>query len=124
MGTLATLDTSKPLKYLNEHLNYFELHLKMKLWSQARQMGDYAARCMHASLNNQEETIDLDFCFELFAHITKFFNFKCIFLGKFNAQGLKNNEYELLLRTTPGNQQSLNQVNLFKYPSLFKISSL
>ena len=75
--------------------------IKMRLWSQARQMGDYAARCMYASLYNNEDKIELDFCFELFAHITKFFNFKCIFLGNYNSQGLDNN-YELLLRTTPG----------------------
>ena len=49
---------------------------------------------MYASFNNSQETIELDFCFELFAHITKFFNFKCIFLGKYNAQGLESNEYE------------------------------
>jgi hypothetical protein len=73
----------------------------MKLWSQARQMGDYAARCMYASLKNNENDIELDFCFELFAHITNFFNYKCIFLGLYNAQGL-NNDYELLLRTSPG----------------------
>lgn len=75
----------------------------MKLWSQARQMGDYAARCMFESYikNTKDIDIDLDFCFELFAHITKFFNYKCIFMGKYNAQGL-NNDYQLLLRTTPG----------------------
>jgi hypothetical protein len=57
---------------------------------------------MYASFHNSQESIELDFCFELFAHITKFFNFKCIFLGKYNAQGLESNEYELMLRITPG----------------------
>ncbi|XP_062518956.1 pyridine nucleotide-disulfide oxidoreductase domain-containing protein 1-like [Corticium candelabrum] len=45
----------------------------------------------------------MDFCFELFAHITKFFGFKVVLLGKYNAQGL-GNDYELLLRCTPGQE--------------------
>lgn len=72
---------------------------QMRLWSQARQMGDYAARCMYASLTNDEESTSLDFCFEMFAHITHFFNFKVILLGNYKAEGL-NNDYEILLRTT------------------------
>ena len=63
-------------------------------------LGDFAARSIFASY--RQESIELDFCFELFAHITKFFNFKCIFLGKYNAQGLESSEYELMLRITPG----------------------
>ena len=37
-------------------------------------MGWYAGRCMAADA--LAEPIELDFCFELFAHITKFFNYK------------------------------------------------
>lgn len=37
-------------------------------------MGWYAGRCMSADVLS--ETIELDFCFELFSHITKFFNYK------------------------------------------------
>uniref|UniRef100_A0A6I8P5N6 Pyridine nucleotide-disulphide oxidoreductase domain 1 n=1 Tax=Ornithorhynchus anatinus TaxID=9258 RepID=A0A6I8P5N6_ORNAN len=47
---------------------------QMRLWSQARQMGSYAARCMAADSCGQ--AIDTDFGFELFAHVTKFFNSK------------------------------------------------
>jgi len=72
--------------------------IQMRLWSQARQMGLYAAKCMRA--HQHKEEISLDFCFELFAHITKFFNYKVVLLGKFNGQGLP--EHDLLLRTTPG----------------------
>lgn len=72
---------------------------QMKLWSQALQMGDYSARSMWASMNNQ--SISLDFCFEMFAHITSFFNYKCILLGNYDAKGL-GNEYELLIRCTQG----------------------
>ena len=71
---------------------------QMRLWDQALQMGDYAARSMWASYTNQR--IELDFCFELFAHITSFFNFKVILLGNYNAKGLDRSEYELLIRCT------------------------
>lgn len=48
--------------------------VQMRLWTQARQMGWYAGRCMAAHV--LLEPIELDFCFELFSHITKFFNYK------------------------------------------------
>ena len=75
---------------------------QMRLWNQASQMGDYAARSMWSSL--QDEDISLDFCFEMFAHITKFFNYKVILLGKFDARDL-GNDYQLLLRCTEGNEK-------------------
>ncbi|KAG9345645.1 hypothetical protein JZ751_008789 [Albula glossodonta] len=74
---------------------------QMRLWTQARQMGWYAARCMAADL--LQEPIELDFCFELFSHITKFFNYKVVLLGKFNAQGL-GQDHELLVRCTKGHE--------------------
>ncbi|KAM4569448.1 pyridine nucleotide-disulfide oxidoreductase domain-containing protein 1 [Odontesthes bonariensis] len=74
---------------------------QMRLWTQARQMGWYAGRCMAAHLLS--ETIELDFCFELFSHITKFFNYKVVLLGKFNAQGL-GSDHELLVRCTKGRE--------------------
>ena len=49
------------------------------------------------------EDITLDFCFELFAHVTQFFGFKIVLLGRYNAQGL-GNDYEILLRCTKGQQ--------------------
>lgn len=52
----------------------FPVCLQMRLWTQARQMGWYAGRCMAA--HALSEKIELDFCFELFSHITKFFNYK------------------------------------------------
>uniref|UniRef100_A0A4W4G2G3 Pyridine nucleotide-disulfide oxidoreductase domain-containing protein 1 n=1 Tax=Electrophorus electricus TaxID=8005 RepID=A0A4W4G2G3_ELEEL len=72
---------------------------QMRLWTQARQMGWYAARSMAADILG--EAIELDFCFELFSHITKFFNYKVVLLGKFNAQGL-GQDHELLVRCTKG----------------------
>ena len=72
---------------------------QMRLWSQARQMGVFAAKCMLAHLS--DEQISLDFCFELFTHVTQFFGYKVVLLGKFNAQGL-DNDHELLVRCTKG----------------------
>ncbi|XP_066524120.1 pyridine nucleotide-disulfide oxidoreductase domain-containing protein 1 [Hoplias malabaricus] len=70
---------------------------QMRLWTQARQMGWYAARSIQADVLG--EHLELDFCFELFSHITKFFNYKVVLLGKFNAQGL-GSDHELLVRCT------------------------
>ncbi|XP_077400726.1 pyridine nucleotide-disulfide oxidoreductase domain-containing protein 1 [Vanacampus margaritifer] len=74
---------------------------QMRLWTQARQMGWHAGRCMAACV--LAEAIQLDFCFELFSHITTFFNYKVVLLGKFNAQGL-GSDYELLLRYANGQE--------------------
>uniref|UniRef100_A0A0K0D2N4 Pyr_redox_2 domain-containing protein n=1 Tax=Angiostrongylus cantonensis TaxID=6313 RepID=A0A0K0D2N4_ANGCA len=46
---------------------------QMRLWTQARQMGDYCARCMMVNAK-----LDVDFCFELFTHTTSFFGYKSI----------------------------------------------
>ncbi|XP_012640956.1 pyridine nucleotide-disulfide oxidoreductase domain-containing protein 1 [Microcebus murinus] len=74
---------------------------QMRLWTQARQMGWYAAKCMVAA--SLGESIDMDFSFELFAHVTKFFNYKVVLLGKYNAQGL-GSDHELMLRCTKGQE--------------------
>ncbi|XP_019371174.1 PREDICTED: pyridine nucleotide-disulfide oxidoreductase domain-containing protein 1 isoform X1 [Gavialis gangeticus] len=74
---------------------------QMRLWTQARQMGWYAARCMAA--DSSGESIDMDFSFELFAHVTRFFNYKVVLLGKYNAQGL-GSDHELMLRCTKGQE--------------------
>lgn len=71
--------------------------IQMRLWTQARQMGTYAAKAMHCSLNNEE--FWQDFCFELFTHVTSFFGMKVVLLGLFNGQRL-DNSYEILLRVT------------------------
>ncbi|KAF2881139.1 hypothetical protein ILUMI_25050 [Ignelater luminosus] len=71
----------------------------MKLWTQARQMGCYVAKCMSSALNNEE--VLQDFCFELFAHSTKLFGYKVILLGLYNGQKI-GQDYEILLRMTKG----------------------
>lgn len=72
---------------------------QMRLWTQARQMGAYAAKAMAASLQNEQ--FYQDFCFELFTHVTKFFGYKVVLIGLYNGQTLDNN-YEVLLRITKG----------------------
>uniref|UniRef100_A0A915ITQ8 Pyridine nucleotide-disulfide oxidoreductase domain-containing protein 1 n=1 Tax=Romanomermis culicivorax TaxID=13658 RepID=A0A915ITQ8_ROMCU len=61
--------------------------IQMRLWTQAKQMGLYAGKCMW--LNQQEKKADLDLCFEIFTHVTKFFGFKIVLLGLFNSQTLR-----------------------------------
>ncbi|ETO27367.1 hypothetical protein RFI_09768 [Reticulomyxa filosa] len=66
---------------------------QMQLWSQAQQMGWIAAHAMFYDPKDYENDVHLCFNWELFAHVTKFFNKKCIFLGRFNGQGLRDSEF-------------------------------
>lgn len=72
---------------------------QMRLWTQAHQMGRYAAKSMVSTFRDEE--FYQDFCFELFTHVTTFFGYKIILLGLYNGQKL-NGEYEILLRVTRG----------------------
>ncbi|KAJ8680906.1 hypothetical protein QAD02_016693 [Eretmocerus hayati] len=74
---------------------------QMRLWTQAHQMGRYAAKSMVSTLQGEE--FYQDFCFELFTHVTKFFGFKVVLLGLYNGQKLEN-DYEILLRVTKGKE--------------------
>lgn len=53
----------------------------------------------------------LDFCFELFSHVTSFFGYKVVLLGLFNGQTL-NSDYQIHLRCTKGKYKKIP-------PSLF-----
>jgi len=75
--------------------------IQMRLWTQARQMGMFAAKCMY--FHTIQEPIELDFCFEMFTHVTSFFGQKVILLGLFKGQKL-DNQYEILVRVTPGKE--------------------
>ena len=67
-------------------------------------MGLYAAHAMVTEMQSSgREKQVLDFCFEMFTHVTKFFGLKVILLGLFNGQGL-GSDYEVLLRTTKGKE--------------------
>ena len=67
-------------------------------------MGLYVAHSMFTEMESSgREKQVLDFCFEMFTHVTKFFGFKVILLGLFNGQGL-GGDYDVLLRTTKGKE--------------------
>jgi len=59
---------------------------------------------MYLSVRNEsskeKEQIELDFCFELFSHVTKFFGFKVVLLGQFNAQESDPSKVQYLVRCT------------------------
>jgi len=80
------------------------LWFQMRLWSQARTQGEYAARCMlqrRDSLESDDEQGDDcagGLAFDLFAHSTHFLGFKVILLGLYNGQGL-GSAYEHALRS-------------------------
>ncbi|XP_076246574.1 pyridine nucleotide-disulfide oxidoreductase domain 1 [Calliopsis andreniformis] len=74
---------------------------QMRLWTQAHQMGRYAAKSVVSKLKGEEFL--QDFCFELFTHVTKFFGYKVVLLGLYNGQKLDKN-YEILLRMTKGKE--------------------
>lgn len=79
----------------------------MRLWTQARQMGLYAGKSMYLSVQNEltpseAEDVDLDFCFECFSHVTRFFGYKVVLLGLYNGQGLDKSKQHLLVRCTKG----------------------
>lgn len=57
---------------------------QMRLWSQARRMGIYAARAMAGEVD------ELGFNFCLFAHATKFFGQQVALFGRYNGQGLED----------------------------------
>jgi NAD(P)H-nitrite reductase large subunit len=80
---------------------------QMRLWTQARQLGLYSGQCLYSAWHVDPGTCskqELDFCFEMFTHATKFFGFKVILLGLFNGQGLDVKDYEVLLRVTKGKE--------------------
>ncbi|XP_011304413.1 pyridine nucleotide-disulfide oxidoreductase domain-containing protein 1 [Fopius arisanus] len=71
--------------------------MQMRLWTQAYQMGSYAAKVMASTL--RKEMFLQDFCFELFTHVTNFFGYKVVLLGLYNGQRLLG-DYEVILRVT------------------------
>ncbi|KAL7670173.1 hypothetical protein ACOME3_005116 [Neoechinorhynchus agilis] len=75
---------------------------QMRTWTQARQMGHYAAKCMFAHRNGDVGRQPLELCFEIFEHCTHFLGQKVVFLGRYNGQGL--DKYELLYRMTPDHE--------------------
>lgn len=80
-----------------------DLWFQMRLWTQARQMGAYTARCILSHTKNQDPSIY--FNFDCFTHCTSFFGYRVVLLGKFNGQFIDSAKYrecEAIVRMNPG----------------------
>ena len=80
-----------------------DLWFQMRLWTQARQMGFYAGRCIVAHLVGLNPTIYSNF--DCFTHCTRFLDFQLILLGQYNGQLLTDTEAkdcEIMARVNPG----------------------
>lgn len=80
-----------------------DLWFQMRLWTQARQMGCYAAKCILSHIENQDPSIY--FNFDCFTHCTSFFGYRVVLLGKFNGQFMdetRHRECEAIVRINPG----------------------
>ncbi|KAF7491494.1 Pyridine nucleotide-disulfide oxidoreductase domain-containing protein 1 [Sarcoptes scabiei] len=75
---------------------------QMRTWTQARQMGYYAAKCIQSHLQSTDP--EIYFNFEVFTHVTNFFGFRSTFLGLFNGQKLLDDQYKILCSVTPGKE--------------------
>jgi NAD(P)H-nitrite reductase large subunit len=86
---------------------------QMRLWSQARAMGVYAAHCM-AGVQDQTGA---DMAFELFTHVTRFLGKKVVLLGLYNGQRLEGEpETDLVSysRVTEGPDRTFVRVLLLR----------
>ncbi|CDF37338.1 unnamed protein product [Chondrus crispus] len=63
--------------------------IQMRLWSQAQTAGRACAQSMARYLQG-EPAACLGLDFDVFAHATQFFNKKVVLLGRYNAQGVKD----------------------------------
>eukprot|EP00741_Cyanophora_paradoxa_P025575 tig00000383_g24680.t1 len=82
------------------------LWFQMRLWSQAKQMGAFAAHCMAADAGAGgagEDDPVLGLQFELFGHVTRFLGHKLVLLGCFKGQGMEA-PVEVRTRTVPGKE--------------------
>ena len=71
---------------------------QMRLWSQARGQGAWAAHCMLGTHDMVASPL------EIFAHATYFFGYKVVLLGWFNGQGLDKADahYQEMVRVKAG----------------------
>ncbi len=78
----------------------------------------------HVSLEDVDPSLEQspDFCFEMFAHVTRFFGFKVVLLGLFNGQGLQG-DYEAVVRVTEGKLQVVQGHSRSSGRKLFTVPS-
>ncbi len=90
-GDCCTIEKSRSFSAPNDSTPHH--WFQMRLWTQARSMGHYAACCMYENSRNgnalqNNHAFANDIVFEVFAHVTRFFGYKVVLLGRYNAQGL------------------------------------
>lgn len=86
---------------------------QMRLWSQARSMGIYAAHCMAGV----QEQMGADMAFELFTHVTRFLGRKVVLLGLYNGQRLQHepaSDMATYSRVTEGPERTFVRVLLLR----------
>lgn len=84
VGTIFAAGDCATVRPVTSGCDWFQ----MRLWTQALTTGRACAQGMAQVLRGEDvEGVSLDF--ELFAHATKFFGKKVVFLGRYNAQGMK-----------------------------------
>lgn len=79
-----------------------DLWFQMRLWTQARQMGYYAGRCMISHMKTIDPSIY--FNFDCFAHCTSFFGYNIALLGRYNGRNTDSAEdarVEMILNVDP-----------------------
>jgi small subunit ribosomal protein S18b len=76
-----------------------ELWIQMRLWTQAHQMGRYAAHSVASRFTGSDHK--MFFNFEVFSHVTSLFGHKVVLLGLFNGQRLQQ-QYKILLKVEEG----------------------
>lgn len=86
-----------------DNWTHSKLWFQMRLWTQARQMGYYAGKCIAAHLADQDPSIY--FNFDCFTHCTSFFGYKLVLLGRYNAQGVtKHENMQVIVRVIPSKE--------------------
>lgn len=80
--------------------NHSELWLQMRLWTQAHQLGTYAAHSVASRFTGGDHK--MFFNLEVFCHVTSFFGQKVVLLGLFKGQKLE--QYKMLLKVEEGKQ--------------------
>jgi len=71
---------------------------QVRLWTQAKSMGAYAARIMLFG-----DEIEVDICFDIFTHVTSFFGYDVILIGDFAGVNMKP-PYDAHVRCTIGHE--------------------
>lgn len=86
---------------------YSETWRHLRLWTVAKSMGVQAAKSILNDLQstNGKARYLQEFAFELFSHVTEFFGFKVVLLGRYDLPGsLHADDVEVLVRCTPNKE--------------------